>query len=106
MPVIDGNCACGRIIARGNAKTQCSNVSVNVARRQTRAYADVLRSHWVLVVMDQCTRRLVGFGVQCGTVTAADVCRMFNSVIRGHALPRYVSTDHDRLESEGPRMHL
>jgi putative transposase len=60
-----------------------------------RCESIVLRSYWVLVVMDQCTRRLVGFGVQCGTVTAADVCRMFNSAIRGQDLPRYVSTDHD-----------
>ena len=60
-----------------------------------RCESIVLRSCWVLVVMDQCTRRLVGFGVQCGTVTAADVCRMFNAAIRGQDLPRYVSTAHD-----------
>jgi putative transposase len=47
------------------------------------------------VVMDQVTRRLVGFGVQCGAVTAADVCRMFNAAVRSQGLPRYVSTDHD-----------
>ena len=29
-----------------------------------RCESIVLRSYWVLVVMDQCTRRLVGFGVQ------------------------------------------
>jgi transposase InsO family protein len=60
-----------------------------------RCESIVLRSYWVLVVMDQFTRRLVGFGVHGGTVTAADVCRMFNSVIRGQGSPRYVSTDHD-----------
>jgi putative transposase len=38
-----------------------------------RCESIVLRSYWVLVVMDQCTHRLVGFGVQCGAVTAADV---------------------------------
>jgi hypothetical protein len=27
----------------------------------------------VLVVMDQCTRRFVGFGVHCGALTGADV---------------------------------
>ena len=57
----------------------------------------VLRSYWVLVVMDQFTRRLVGFGVHCGVVTGVDVCRMFNSAVRGQGLPRYVSTDHDPL---------
>src|SRR5215470_454509 len=34
----------------------------------------VLRTYWVLVVMDQFTRRLVGFGVHAGDVTAVDLC--------------------------------
>jgi transposase InsO family protein len=60
-----------------------------------RCESIVLRSYWVLVVMDQCTRRLVGFGVQGGTITGADVCRMFNAAIHGQGVPRHVSTDHD-----------
>ena len=44
--------------------------------------------------MDQCTRRLVGFGVQGGALTGADVCRLFNVAIRGHGTPRHLSTDH------------
>ena len=62
-----------------------------------RCESIVLRSYWVLVVMDQFTRRVVGFGVHCGGVTGVDVCRMFNSAVRGQGLPRYVSTDHDPL---------
>ena len=62
-----------------------------------RCESIVLRSYWVLVVMDQCTRRLVGIGVQCGTVTGADVCRMFNAAIHGQGVPRHLSTDHDPL---------
>ncbi len=27
-----------------------------------------LKTHWVLVVMDQFTRRIIGFGVHCGNV--------------------------------------
>jgi len=57
----------------------------------------VLRSYWVLVVMDQFTRRLVGVGVQCGAVTGADLCRMFNGAIHGQGTPRHLSTDHDPL---------
>src|SRR5437016_629431 len=38
----------------------------------------VLRSYWVLVVMDQFTRCLVGVSVHCGPVNGADLCRMFN----------------------------
>jgi hypothetical protein len=35
-----------------------------------------LRTSWVLVVMDQFTRRIVGFGVQCGHVDGPALCRM------------------------------
>src|SRR5216683_4894768 len=62
-----------------------------------RCESIVLRSYWVLVVMDQFTRRLVGFDVQCGVVTGADVCRMFNAAIHGQGVLRHVSTDHDPL---------
>ena len=37
-----------------------------------RCESAILRTHWVLVVMDQCTRRIVGFGVQLGVVVASD----------------------------------
>jgi transposase InsO family protein len=60
-----------------------------------RCESIVLRSYWVLVVIDQFTRRLVGFGVHCSAVTGADVCCMFNTAIRGKGVPRYLSTDHD-----------
>ena len=60
-----------------------------------RCESIALRSYWVLVVMDQFTRRLIGFDVQCGAVTGADVCRMFNAVTCAHGVPRYLSTDHD-----------
>src|SRR5215475_7755884 len=43
-----------------------------------RCESIVLRSYWVLVVMDQFTRRLVGFGVHRGAVTGTDICGMFN----------------------------
>ena len=38
-----------------------------------RCESVVLRTYWVLVVMDQFTRRLVGFGVHGGTVPGIDV---------------------------------
>jgi transposase InsO family protein len=60
-----------------------------------RCESIVLRSYWVLVVMDQFTRRLVGFGVHDGSVTGVDVCRMFNAAIHGQSVPRHLSTDHD-----------
>jgi hypothetical protein len=63
-----------------------------------RCESIVLRSYWVLVVMDQCTRRLVGVAVHCGPVMSADICCMFNTAIHGgRDTPRYLSTDHDPL---------
>src|SRR5262249_50882958 len=62
-----------------------------------RCESIVLRSYWVLVVMDQFTRRLVGIGVHRGAVTAADVCRMFNAAIHRQDAPQRLSTDHDPL---------
>src|SRR5216684_4013143 len=62
-----------------------------------RCESAVLRPHWVLVVMDQCTRRIVGFGVHRGVVDGAGLCRMFNRATRGHTPPTYVSSDHDPL---------
>jgi putative transposase len=62
-----------------------------------RCESAVLRTHWVLIVMDHCTRRIVGFGVQRGVVDGVGLCRMFNRATRGHTPPRYVSSDHDPL---------
>ncbi len=62
-----------------------------------RCESIVLRSHWVLVVMDQFTRRLVGVGVHRGAVHGVDLCRMFNAAIQGRGAPRHLSTDHDPL---------
>jgi transposase InsO family protein len=62
-----------------------------------RCESIVLHSDWVLVVMDQFTRRLVGIGVHRGAVTGADVCRLFNAAIHGRGTPRHLSTDHDPL---------
>ena len=47
--------------------------------------------------MDVCTRRLVGFGVECANIDGVSVCRMFNRAIAGQRPPKHVSTDHDPL---------
>jgi transposase InsO family protein len=62
-----------------------------------RCESAVLRTHWVLVVMDQCTRRIVGFGVHRHIVDGVGLCRMFNRATRGQTLPKYLSSDHDPL---------
>src|SRR2546426_1784707 len=62
-----------------------------------RCESGTLRTHWVLVVMDQFTRRIVGFGAHCGAVDGVALCRMFNRAIRRQTLPKYLSSDHDLL---------
>ncbi len=62
-----------------------------------RCESIVLQSYWVLVVMDQFTRRLVGFAVHHGPVDAPNLCRMFNAATHGQGVPRRLSTDHDPL---------
>ena len=62
-----------------------------------RCESILLRSHWVLVVMDLFTRRIVGFGAAPANIDGVSVCRMFNHAIAGQALPKYLSTDHDPL---------
>ena len=52
-----------------------------------RCESAILRSHWVLVVMDHYTRRIVGFGIHAGTVDGRALCRMFNHAIRGLSRP-------------------
>ena len=56
-----------------------------------------LRTHWVLLVMDQYTRRIIGFGIQTGVVNGEALCRMFKQAIRGATVPKYLSSDNDPL---------
>ena len=50
-----------------------------------------------MTVMDQYTRRIIGFAVHKGDVCGADASRMLNSIIAGGALPKIVSTDNDPI---------
>ena len=56
-----------------------------------------LRTHWVLVVLDQFSRRIIGFGVQTVAVDGVALCRMFNQAISGQGLPLRLSLDRDPL---------
>jgi len=62
-----------------------------------RCESILLKSHWVLVVMDQFTRRIIGFGVHAGAVDGIARCRMFNTVISSRGTPNYLSSDNDPL---------
>ena len=62
-----------------------------------RGESILLKSHWVLLVMDQFTRRIVGFGVHAGEVDGVALCRMFNTAISTQGTPHYLSSDNDPL---------
>ena len=62
-----------------------------------RTESILLKTHWVLVVMDQFSRRIIGFGVQAVAVDGVALCRMFNQAISGQGLPVRLSLDHDPL---------
>ena len=62
-----------------------------------RCESILLKSHWVLVVLDQFTRRIIGFGVHSGDVDGAALCRMFNTAISTQSAPHYLSSDNDPL---------
>jgi len=62
-----------------------------------RCESILLKTHWVLVVMDQFTRRIIGFGVHAGDVDGAALCQMFNTAITTRGVPKYLSSDNDPL---------
>jgi putative transposase len=62
-----------------------------------RTESILLKTHWILVIMDQFTRRIIGFGVHAVAVDGRALCRMFNQAIPGQGLPGRLSFDHDPL---------
>ena len=62
-----------------------------------RCESITLKSHWVMVVMDQYTRRIIDFAVHTGDVDGPALCRMFNDATSRHGWPKYLSSDNDPL---------
>ena len=56
-----------------------------------------LKTHWVMVVMDQFTRKIIGFSVKKGHLDGVAACALFNSILSTKALPKRLSTDNDPL---------
>ena len=48
----------------------------------------------LLAVMDQFTRRIIGFGIRQGDVDGPALCRMFNVAISKQNFPSYLSSDN------------
>jgi transposase InsO family protein len=64
--------------------------SVDLFRCESMA----LKSHWVMVVLDQYTRRIIGFSVHAGDCDGVAYCRLFNEIISGKKPPKYLSSDN------------
>ena len=62
-----------------------------------RCESILLQTHRVLVIMDQFTRRIIGFGVHAGDVDGVALCRMLNTAISTMGIPKYLSSDYDPL---------
>jgi transposase InsO family protein len=67
-----------------------------------RTESITLKTHWIMVVMDQYTRRIIGFAVHAGNVDGPDVCRMFSDATSGQGRagqgwPERISSDNDPL---------
>lgn len=62
-----------------------------------RCESILLKSHLVMVVMDQYTRGTIGFAVHAGSVDGPALCRIFNNATSGRSWPARVSTDNGPL---------
>ncbi len=62
-----------------------------------RCESILLKSHWVLIVMDQFTLRMIGFGIHAGAVDGVSLCCMFNKIISEKGIPQQLSSDNDPL---------
>ena len=70
-----------------------------------RCESVMLRTYWVLVVLDQYTRSIVGFAIQRGAVDGHSACRMFNAATSGRPRPRRLG-DHRRKTHCGGLVQL
>ena len=63
-----------------------------------RAKSITLKTHWIMVVMDQYTRsRIFGFGVHAANVDGPALYHMFTDATSGHGWPERISFDNDPL---------
>jgi putative transposase len=52
-----------------------------------RCKSILLKSHWVLVIMDQLTLHIVGFAIHSGDFGGVALCHMYNSAISSRGSP-------------------
>ena len=71
--------------------TKDSHWSIDVSRCKSI----LLKSHWVLVVMDQFTRGIIDFDIHAGGVDGTALCRILNTAISSQGAPHHLSADND-----------
>ncbi len=74
-----------------------TDVQISDSRSIFRCESICLQTHWVWVVMDQFTRRIIGFGIKAGDVDGRALCCMFDHAISQQDSPKYLSFDNDPL---------
>jgi transposase InsO family protein len=62
-----------------------------------RCESILLRTHYVMVMMDQFSRRIIGFAVQGSSVDGPALCRMFYEIVARAGCPKRLSSDNDPL---------
>lgn len=62
-----------------------------------RCESVLLQSHWVMLVMDQYSRKIKGFAIYAGRLDGPKVCWMLGRAASGLNWPKHLSTDHDPL---------
>jgi len=79
------------LTALGHAKDSLWSVDL------FRCESILLKNHWVMVVMDQFSRRIIGFATHACNMEGPTLCRMFNDATSGQGWPKYLSSDSDPL---------
>src|SRR5271166_2873208 len=57
-----------------------------------RCESILLKSYWIMVVMDVFSRRIIGSGVAVANLDGPIICRMFNRAIAKQTPPQYLSS--------------
>ena len=81
------------VLARSNRALEGQPLGIDLFRVESI----LLRSHWVMLVMDLFSRRIIRVGVEPANIDGISVCRMFHCATAGEPKPKRVSTDHDPL---------
>lgn len=86
-----GNSGPSWLTALGHAKDSLWSIDL------FRTESITLKTHWIMVVIDQYTRRIIGLSVYAGNVDGPAICRMFSHATSGQDWPERISSDNDPL---------